>query len=153
MAQYDVNYSCGHSGTVSLVGKVTERERKIEWLKESGDCPDCYRAAQQKKAEEETKKMGLPPLTGTEKQIAWADKIRIEKIKMLESEMTSSMKTFEKMGKHEAFEKVRKAVEEKGLSAAESEKYFKNLEDVFKKVELLNNFKSTTSASWIIDRR
>lgn len=49
MAQYSVNFSCGHSGTVQLYGPTKERERKIEWL-EKGLCPDCYKKQQMDKA-------------------------------------------------------------------------------------------------------
>ena len=34
MAKYDVTYSCGHSGIVDLVGKGSERERKIKFFEE-----------------------------------------------------------------------------------------------------------------------
>ena len=29
--KYDVTYSCGHTGTVELYGKTSERESKIRW--------------------------------------------------------------------------------------------------------------------------
>lgn len=54
MAKYDINYSCGHSGVIVLQGKTSERERQIEW-RESGVCPECYKA----KKREEKIEMGL----------------------------------------------------------------------------------------------
>lgn len=30
--KYDITYSCGHEGTVDLWGKVSERERKINFF-------------------------------------------------------------------------------------------------------------------------
>ena len=90
MAKYDVNYSCGHKGTVNLVGKYVEREKKIEWMQQ-GVCPDCYKAQQTAKREAENKAAavaaadaGLPALKGSEKQINWANSIRAELIAGLE---------------------------------------------------------------------
>ena len=42
MGKYDVTFSCGHETTVTLFGKIKEREKRIEWYKEHGLCPDCY---------------------------------------------------------------------------------------------------------------
>lgn len=41
MAKYNVNYTCGHEGTVELFGKTTDRMKKIEWMEENL-CPECY---------------------------------------------------------------------------------------------------------------
>lgn len=41
--KYDVKFSCGHTHTVELFGKTSERERKIKWYEEVAVCPDCYR--------------------------------------------------------------------------------------------------------------
>jgi len=85
MAKYEVNYSCGHSAEIQLFGPTKARYRKIEWLEESGVCPECYkaqkdaeRAAATQKAAEEAKSSGLPELIGSEKQVAWAESIRNE---------------------------------------------------------------------------
>lgn len=47
-------------------------------------CPECYAAAQKAAEEERVSKqaaeLGLPELVGTEKQIAWAKRIRSERI-------------------------------------------------------------------------
>lgn len=57
MAKYDVEYRCGHSQTVQLVGKHSERERKLEWM--SGNlCPACY-------AQEQREKEARMPITAT----------------------------------------------------------------------------------------
>ena len=83
MAKYDVKFSCGHTETIQLVGKIKERERRIEWLENHGLCSECYEAEkkrqfeeQNKKAAEEAKEYGLPELSGTEKQVAWATTLR-----------------------------------------------------------------------------
>jgi hypothetical protein len=94
-------------------GKVFTWERKCfnrkqadeteEWAKDHvTQCPSCYgkmmSAIARKKAEKESKafaplleKYNLPLLTGTEKQVAWADTIRNNAIgKLLELEPTDS---------------------------------------------------------------
>lgn len=80
--KYEVTYSCGHTDTVQLYGPNKDRERKLEWLKNQL-CPDCNkkhleeeRMKKAKLALEEAKVAGLPELTGSEKQIAWALEIR-----------------------------------------------------------------------------
>lgn len=55
MAKYTITMSCGHEDTVELFGKTSERERKIEYFKESGLCKECYK----KKMAELTKTQGL----------------------------------------------------------------------------------------------
>jgi hypothetical protein len=91
MAKYDVKFSCGHTETIQLVGKIKERERRIEWLENHGLCSECYEAEkkrqfeeQNKKAAEEAKEYGLPELSGTEKQVAWGNTIRQEWIREAE---------------------------------------------------------------------
>ncbi|GHV36363.1 hypothetical protein FACS1894187_10840 [Synergistales bacterium] len=82
MAKYDIIYSCGHEGRVDIIGPTKDRQRKADWYA-SGLCPECYeakkladRAAELEKAKANAVEMELPELTGTEKQVAWAMKIR-----------------------------------------------------------------------------
>ena len=81
MAKYDVDYSCGHSATIQLVGPTRERERKIEWM-ERGLCPDCYKAAKDaeriKNEAKAVEGIDLVALTGSEKQIKWAESLRAQ---------------------------------------------------------------------------
>ncbi len=76
--KYQVTYACGHEGRVDLFGKNSERERKLEQFAR-GICPECA-AAQRAEKEEEAivaaKASGLPELEGSEKQVAWATRIR-----------------------------------------------------------------------------
>ena len=72
MAKYDVTYACGHTETVELFGKTSERERKIKWMEGDCLCPSCCKAKQQKEAAA----FNLPELTGTPKQISWAETLR-----------------------------------------------------------------------------
>lgn len=82
MAKYDITYSCGHEGRVNLIGPVKQREWKLECEAEKL-CPECYQAklqaereAANKAAAEAAKEMELHELTGTEKQIVWANTLR-----------------------------------------------------------------------------
>lgn len=71
MAKYTVTYKCGHTAEVQLYGKESERQSKIQWYS-TIDCPEC----EAKKHAEMAEKSGLPQLTGSEKQVVWATKIR-----------------------------------------------------------------------------
>lgn len=80
MAKYTVKHTCGHEQEYQLFGKHSERERRLEWLA-TQDCPNCRRAAEEKKNAEAI--AGSPfaeientVLSGSEKQIAWAQNIR-----------------------------------------------------------------------------
>lgn len=75
--KYYGTYACGHEGAVDIYGPSKDRE----WKKENAFsrlCPECREKARQqerdianKKAAEAAAEMGLPKLTGTEKQVAW----------------------------------------------------------------------------------
>lgn len=74
--KYTVTYSCGHAGTVELFGPERDRERKLEWYRDSAVCPECYAKQQADERAAIESQYTLPALTGSEKQIAWAEKIR-----------------------------------------------------------------------------
>lgn len=57
MAKYDVKMSCGHTETVELFGKSTDRDSKIKWLEQHGKCSNC------KRAEAEVEGLGLHCMT------------------------------------------------------------------------------------------
>lgn len=78
MARYTINHACGHTQDVQFVGKITERERRIAYM-EQEDCPECRAAATNNAAAA----AGLPELIGSDKQIAWANKIRQDYLKEL----------------------------------------------------------------------
>jgi hypothetical protein len=71
MAKYGIHHACGHETEIVLFGKISEREKTIERM-EGRDCPACEAAAARKAAVD----AGLPALTGSDKQIAWASDIR-----------------------------------------------------------------------------
>lgn len=83
MAKYTVERACGHTETVVLFGKNKDREWRLERVEPSKLCYECYQKELARKREEENresaeaaKEMNLPTLTGTEKQVAWAETIR-----------------------------------------------------------------------------
>ena len=89
MSWYEGIYSCGHEGRINIIGPTKDRQRKADWYF-SNVCPECYkkylkeeRENKNKEAAEKSAEMELPKLIGTEKQVAWANSIRIEKINAL----------------------------------------------------------------------
>lgn len=51
--KYTVKMSCGHEDTVSLIGKNSERERKIAYYEAYGVCKECYKKQMEEKAKTE----------------------------------------------------------------------------------------------------
>lgn len=89
MSWYYGTYSCGHEGRVGINGPTKDRQRKAD-LRFSGLCPECYKKEQEEKrakenaeAAEKSAEMELPELTGTEKQVSWANNIRLKIIENL----------------------------------------------------------------------
>lgn len=76
MAQYNIHHTCGHEETVQIYGTNVhgERQRKAEWL-ESKPCRDCER-----KALREENLTGAAELTGSDKQVNWANDLRAKAI-------------------------------------------------------------------------
>ena len=84
MAWYYGTFSCGCEGRVNIIGPMKDRE----WKKEKAFnkmCYECYEKALKEKmeranekAKEISKEWELPNLEGSEKQIAWANTLRIE---------------------------------------------------------------------------
>lgn len=82
MAWHEGTYACGHTGRVQIYGPVKDRDWK-EKKEFSRLCPDCRKKKfyeDNLKAVQTAKEMGLPELTGTEKQVAWANAIRLNVI-------------------------------------------------------------------------
>ena len=71
----------GHGLSRWPLGPHKRRQSSIEWAKKEGLCPDSEAARQQTDRERESTQAanaaaGLPALTGTPKQVAWAETIR-----------------------------------------------------------------------------
>lgn len=75
MAKYTITHTCGHQVEVQLFGKYADREKQIARM-ESCKCPECLKAETNAKAAQANENRGLAELTGSEKQIAWAETIR-----------------------------------------------------------------------------
>ena len=89
MAWYEIEYACGHEGRIQIYGKFSGRQRQADY-EATKDCPDCYRERLAKERDEELRKalevnsqLSLPELSGSSKQVAWAETIRAKKIKDL----------------------------------------------------------------------
>lgn len=78
-----ITHSCGHDDTHHLSGFASQIERRRQWLSRQV-CKSCYRAAKERDAEQAAttalEGLTLPHLNGSERQIAWATKIRAARI-------------------------------------------------------------------------
>jgi len=85
MAKYYVTCEeCEGEFRVDLIGKVKDREWKLEnftWI--CDECKAKKRQEENEKAANEAKSNGLPELQGSEKQVAWANTIRRNRIESL----------------------------------------------------------------------
>ncbi|MCP9496091.1 MAG: hypothetical protein MSG64_16710 [Pyrinomonadaceae bacterium MAG19_C2-C3] len=98
MAQYSINYPCGHTLTEQLYGKIDERYRTIAYRESNGLCGECFaakkvemRAEENKAAAEESHTLGLVQLEGSEKQVAWATTIRKKSLDEISEQFTEAM--------------------------------------------------------------
>ncbi|NLZ19353.1 MAG: hypothetical protein GXY24_03680 [Bacteroidales bacterium] len=82
MAKYSVECpACNKSYTVQLYGPGRDREYKLNnWDWTCDACREKQRQEENAKAAAENAAAGLPALTGTEKQIAWAETLRVERL-------------------------------------------------------------------------
>ena len=80
MAKYQIRFACGHETEIQLFGKEADRQCYICWAEKYGACEACRAADAIKALEAAEVEYDLPVLTGSEKQIAWARKIRSAKI-------------------------------------------------------------------------
>lgn len=103
MGTYDITYRCGHAGTVYLVGPHRARESRLQYLA-SGNCVDCYRRQSTQVAQEQAHEMELPVLVGSEKQIAWAETLRVRQLTEIEAWV-------ETQEKNPNYQKILQAVE------------------------------------------
>lgn len=92
---YDIDYSCGHSETRDLSEKPAGSRAGYAEFLARGKCWECFKksndrknSASRKKFLEEknasavadSKKLGLPQLQGSAKQVPWATSVRVELI-------------------------------------------------------------------------
>ncbi len=79
-----ITASCGHTTVTQIYGGTKKRAAEIAALS-ARLCPECYQAEinAERSAKTEAARaqnVGLPALTGSEKQIAWAETIRAKLI-------------------------------------------------------------------------
>lgn len=92
MAWETITYSCGHTGREQLYGKHEARERTVAARAKYGLCEECAakaRDAQNQRAAQTNAEAGLPSLSGTPKQIAWAETLRAQAYRALTAEGTA----------------------------------------------------------------
>lgn len=89
MAKYDVTYVCGHTvyNAVQLFGPDVQRQRTLAYLREQ-PCRDCLRRIDEERAAEHAAKHGLPPIVGSDKQIAWATVLRYQALVLIDRVLT-----------------------------------------------------------------
>lgn len=89
--EWEIDFKCGHSETRDLSHKPAgDRAGFAKWL-EGKQCTECFEKdapkrkkqyakqfaeEEREKAEAEAKKLGLPELEGSEKQVKWALSVR-----------------------------------------------------------------------------
>lgn len=82
----NITFVCGHTADIELFSTEKQICSYAAWAKHNEICPQC-RMDQWKKhlnpAPEEDEKKGYPPLRGSEKQTAWAYKLRKRFLKKL----------------------------------------------------------------------
>lgn len=91
MRKPNYEFKCGHRSEIEPDSKLNDTLRRFPKLKPKNMlCPDCYKEASKKMRDDENSaaakanaEAGLLPLIGTEKQIAWAELIRKQKISSL----------------------------------------------------------------------
>lgn len=163
MAQYKVNYSCGHTGIVNLFGKGAEREQKIAWYEKQGLCPECYakekeaaREALRNAAKAQAQELKLPELEGTEKQVNWAIAIRAQMLKRYEAKANNAKLILDRI------EEARRAYETQNEELiaqleAMTDEQRAQLEIIEKEqreiIDRYNKILTTTSAKWFIENR
>jgi len=130
--KYDVKFSCGHTQTVELFGAGAERERKIAYYEQSGICSECFAKKQAERVEKAN--AGMPALEGSEKQVAWANKIRANLV--------------EKYGKEIEFLKDEKNVTQVKEAIAKAPEHIQS-----KRFEKAMRITSETSAKWFIENQ
>lgn len=135
MALFYGTYSCGHEGRTDIWGPVKNRQ----WIadkKFSGLCPECQKIEIEKEIEKandesamQSAKLGLPDLEGTEKQVAWANTLRIQIANKFEEQISFYKETNPPLAIH--FNEIQEFIMQKKKMASW---YINNREDNFKEI-------------------
>lgn len=142
--KYDITYSCGHVGEVNLLGPGKERERKIWYYENHRVCPECEQKAREEANRQAAKlaaERSMPELCGSEKQVAWANRIR-ECVRTAWEELRAELE--------EDITKLSTSQDdEKNRMLLQSAKQFQGIS--YKTMDFI--FKTKADASWWIDAR
>lgn len=130
--RYKGTFACGHEATISVGGYTEEYREEAANDRFSGLCPKCEKKALEEKRAEQTRKsaefaqeMGWPELTGTPKQVAWAETLRYEMYNIGSEELLEEIshiyaflyeKLIYKFVDEETIEKRYKEILESGVS-------------------------------------
>ena len=125
-----VTYSCGHEGKIEVYGKADKRNYVIS-MKERDLCPECYKKEQQEKTSKETKETGFPDLNGSEKQISWANQIRLNASKDLSDTEKNArqlklLKLVKRVPAETTIEEIEKEIKNYFETTIESKEYIDN---------------------------
>ena len=126
----EIKYVCGHEGTIEVYGKDDKRNY-VASMKERELCPECYKKEQQRLSNQETQKNGFQELTGSEKQINWANQIRLEIHKsFLDSEKNERglkfLKALKRVSEDVCIEDVEKEIKNYIETTKEAKEYIDN---------------------------
>ena len=125
-----VTYSCGHEGKIEVYRKADKRNYVIS-MKERDLCPECYKKEQQEKTSKETKEIGFPELNGSEKQISWANQIRLNASKDLSDTEKNArqlklLKLVKRVPAETTIEEIEKEIKNYFETTIESKEYIDN---------------------------
>lgn len=93
----DITYTCGHTINEDLSAKAPGRRKSwANWASRNSECVDCWkkknkntwRLEQLENAEANAKKLELPELEGSEKQLEWAPIFRNDLLINAHQELT-----------------------------------------------------------------
>lgn len=81
-----ITHACGHEQIHYLSGFASQQERKVRWL-ETTKCRTCFVTTKQVEQAEAAVRdsaaiahLNLPPLTGSDRQVAWATTLRASRL-------------------------------------------------------------------------
>ena len=125
-----VTYRCGHEGEIEVYGKTDKRNYVVS-MKERDLCPECYKKEQQEKISKETKEIGFPELNGSEKQISWANQIRLNASKDLSDTEKNArqlklLKLVKRVPAETTIEEIEKEIKNYFETTIESKEYIDN---------------------------
>lgn len=79
MSEDAITHSCGHTVRHTHTGDERARAKRVAWLQKQ-PCQKCFQAKQAEASRAQAEALGLPDLTGSEEDCAWAATIRSKAI-------------------------------------------------------------------------